>query len=132
MNIHRTFTDMTGRAGEIRQLQTNQITLQDRLFREVEATVRERVALTPDHLLVVRIQGRELHCYRSRARQLSVRERALARKPVRIEDGLIFTMGGNTGIQPVYANLENLCLRPGGEFDFDTSFFLQSVVPLEA
>ena len=132
MSIHKTFTDMTGRAGEIRQLQTNQITLQDRLFREVEETLRERVALTADHLLVVRVQDRELYCYRSRQRCKPVRERALARKPVRIDDGLIFVMGGSVGIQPVYANLENLCGQPEVAFVFDELFFLQSVVPLEA
>ena len=132
MTIHRTFTDMTGRAGEIRQLQTNQISLQDQLFREVEETLRERVALTADHLLVVRVQDRELHCYRSRQRCKPVRERALARKPVRIDDGLIFVMGGSVGIQPVYANLENLCGQPEVAFVFDELFFLQSVVPLEA
>ena len=132
MSIHRTFTDMTGRAGEIRQLQTNQISLQDQLFREVEETLRERVAMTEDHLLVVKIVGRELRCYRSRRRCKPVRERALARKPVRIDDGLVFVMGGRVGIQPVYANLENLCGQPEVAFDFDEFFFLQSVVPLEA
>lgn len=129
MSIHRTFTDMTGRAGEIRKLQTSQIVLQDQLFQQVETIVRERVALTEDHLLVARVLGRELHCFRSRTRHKAPRERALARKPVRIDDGLIFFMGCKTPIQAVYANLENLC--GANPENFDEFFFLQSIVPLE-